>query len=217
MLHLVAQNKKGDWGDKIREIFPDVILPDEDTEDEYVLFDEEEMARINQTTAEIYEEKAAEVTEDALRIDKRGDELEEKAELYEKQLKKFFHKKRFYKRTIPHHLLTGAAIGFILGFIIAVTMILEEHGPTVTVGGTLGACAIYVLAGIVGAAVFGFLGWLQAISMIDWYEHKIADTKEAIKVAKAERQLCINEADRLATFAIENRREALRYRNMSMV
>ena len=143
--------------------------------------------------------------------------VSEHVEFYEKQLKKHFIKRKFYKRTIPHHLLIGAAIGFILGFIIAITMILEKHGPTVTVGGTLGACAIYILAGIVGAVAFGFLGWLQAISMIDWYEHKITDTEEAIKVAKAERQLCVNEADRLATLAIENRRKALRYRNMSMV
>lgn len=212
---LTAQkNDRNTWGDEMHEIFPDIILPNEDAEDEYVLVDDEEMARINQVTAEMYEEEAKEAEEEALLIDKRGDELEEDVEFYEKQLKKHFARRRFYKRTIPHHLLAGAAIGFILGFIVAVTMILEKHGPTVTVGGTLGACAIYVLAGIVGTVVFGFLGWLQAISMIDWHERQIVGTKETIRVAKAERQLCIDEADRLATSAIENRREALRYRNM---
>lgn len=214
---MLAQSKKANatWNDdEMHEIFPDIILPDEDIEDEYVLIDEKKMAEINQITAEMYEKKAKEAEKEALLIDKRGDELEEDVEFYEKQLKKHFMERKFYRRTVSHHLLIGAAIGFILGFIIAITIILEKHGPTVTVGGTLGACAIYVLAGIVGAIVFGFLGWLQTISMIDWCEHKITDTKEAIKVAKAERQLCINEADRLATFAIENRREALRYRNM---
>ncbi len=85
-------------------------------------------------------------------------------------------------------------IGGLLGTAAAVSTLLEYHGPTVTVIGTMGAMVIYIIIGLILAIIFTGMGVLQACNTTTLFRHRIGVNKADIE--KLERR--IETLDKLA-------------------
>ena len=91
-------------------------------------------------------------------------------------------------KAIPKWCIVLGVVGFVSGIILAIQELLEHHGPTVTALGTLGACCIYLLAGILFACFFAYIGKLQAEGDILPKDVKemMAEKKAAVSRLEAE-------------------------------
>lgn len=142
------------------------------------------------------------------------EDLKYELSYYEKKLVKFKRRRKLARKTIPAQTLGLGAIGFFLGVLLAISELLTEHGPTVTLFGTLGACALYLLGGLVFGGFFLWLGREQGVAFVEDYSAKIkvcADIVEEIQDEIAELQA---EANALAKQARAKRKEAWSYRGL---
>ena len=76
-------------------------------------------------------------------------------------------------------LIISFVIGLIAGIAVAVTLMLERHGPTVTFFGTMGAICLYLIAGLF---LGGFFAWLTK----DWLKTEMDNIKNRIKETETE-------------------------------
>ena len=165
-------------------------------------------------------ELLAQISEEAV------EDYHRKAEIYVRMASEANMNKRYYakrlKRAIKHHAFWKKAkaaqivgttlMGFILGVILAVSQLLEEHGPTVTLFGTIGACAIYLAVGIFFGGFFGWLGKQQADEFISGAAEKVENLRKLIQEAKKDHDDLMTEAEKYAELAREEQKRAWHYR-----
>lgn len=134
-------------------------------------------------------------------------ELRSKARAQEKKNQKYEKKVKFLSKTINFTTIFWGIIGFLIGAYIMIQYILESHGPTVTIKGTLEATIIYLLSGAFYALVLG--GGLRGMlkSDIVWYEKRITEGKAKIADLNLKADTCVSMAsifDDLSIDAIKN-------------
>ncbi len=95
-------------------------------------------------------------------------------EIREKAVKKrnLYRKIKFLKKIVPYSTIVNTLGGFAIGVYLMVHLVLQNHGPTVTIAGTISACACYLVSGLLFAYILGSLG--REIPM-DLVENKRAD------------------------------------------
>lgn len=168
----------------------------------------------NEFRAQLADIEAGDLKAEADKKIRMVGELNYELTYYEAQLKKFRRRRKFAKKAIPAQTIGFGAIGFFLGVLLAISELLTDHGPTVTLFGTLGACALYLLGGLIFAAVFLWLGREQGIAFVQDYSAKIRSHMAIAKEIRDEIATLQAEANALAEQARAKHREAWRCRGL---
>lgn len=119
----------------------------------------------------------------------------ERAKLAREKLPKLRRKARHYRNAVLSYFIGWGVVGFVLGVVLAVSQLLERHGPTVTIHGTIGAMVIYVVAGLVLGAIFAMLGREHATSMANDYAARAKEMRETADAAEQNRVYHIEQAE----------------------
>lgn len=142
------------------------------------------------------------------------EDLKHELSYYKKKLVKFRRRRKLARKTIPAQTIGLGAIGFFLGVLLAISELLTEHGPTVTLFGTLGACGIYLLGGLVFGGLFLWLGREQGIAFVQDYSAKIKSYAAAAEEVRDEIAKLQTDAGELAKHARAKRKEAWQCRGL---
>ena len=129
--------------------------------------------------------------------------LERRITTLQKKYKGAKHRHDFLKRTSTAQILLWGAIGLYMGLVASTSKMLEVHGPTVTIVGTLGASLVYLIS---GAFFAGLMIWLCREQLKDFiryngvkahkYKAAIIATEEQLEAAKKEASRLIDRAYR---------------------
>ena len=149
----------------------EVIVPPVKTGDDY----------FDKVIDSLRQASRAEYINKARAAEQKAEEIS--AEIQKLREKRIRLKKRqsFFKRTVGEHMLIYAVIGFFVGILTAVLMVLEWHGPTVTPFGTFAAAIIYLLGGIAFAAGFAWLARQSSMGMVEAYDRDLGDLMEDLE------------------------------------
>lgn len=182
--------------------------------------DEPKLVQIFDYASKSSQELLAQISEKAV------EDYRHKAELYvrmangaslnktiiQRRLKKAAKRHAFWKKARTAQIVGTTLMGFILGVILAVSQLLEKHGPTVTLFGTIGACVIYLAAGILFGGFFGWLGKEQADEFISGAAEKVENLRKLIQEAKKDHDDLMAEAEKYAEMARDEQKRAWHYR-----
>ena len=130
---------------------------------------------------------------------------------YEKQAAKLKKRRYIAKKATPVQIIILGLVGFVLGVVLAVSQLLENHGPTVTLWGTIGASAIYLFSGIFWMLFFGGLGRAQAREFVDDYDTRLKEYEAAANAVREKIAELQADADALRSAARKSRFKAWRY------
>ena len=113
-----------------------------------------------------------------------------------------------------------AAIGGMLGMMLVISQVLEQHGPTVTVMGTMLAALAYVANGTFFAIIFGIIGMLHSRSIMILTRRNISinncdieKLEQRIDKLKERASLRTQDAERLELESLSLRNEAQKIRH----
>ena len=159
-----------------------------------------ESKRSNRTfaTTDLAELQADEYTRQAEAKIREISYLEDDLVYYQKKLVKAKKWRKFWRKTAPAQTTAIGLIGLVLGVVLAVSQLLENHGPTVTILGTIGASFIYLASGLFWMGFFGWLGKEQADELVKNCTKKVHLYGNAIEEIEAEIAELQAEADELA-------------------
>lgn len=133
---------------------------------------------------------------------------------FEGKVKKLTKRHKIAKKLAPIPVVISGLIGLALGLILAVSQVLENHGPTVTLWGTIGATAIYLFSGLLFMTLLGWLGKEQAEFIVWNYSRRIETYKKAAQKAEDNVKNSKASAEELAKMAREKKVEVWRYRGL---
>ena len=105
-------------------------------------------------------------------------------------------------------------LGFGLGILLGVNQVLEMHGPTVTLIGTIGAYGIYTAVGFLFSAIFGWLGRESVKSSISLFTEDLAALETDIEKAIAKRDHFLSEFDKFTKLARQEKKKSWHYRGI---
>ncbi len=111
------------------------------------------------------------------------------------KLPRLRRKARHYRNAVLSYMVGWGLVGFVLGIVGAVSQMLQVHGPTVTIRGTIVAMGIYVVVGLAFGALFAWLGREHATSMADDYACQVSQQKEIVNECEAERLYHLRQAE----------------------
>lgn len=143
---------------------------------------------------------------------RQADRLGQELAYHEKRLTRLKKHRRFAKKAVPAQVIGIGLIGLVLGVVLAVSQLLENHGPTVTIWGTIAASGIYLLSGLFWMFFFGVLGRLQAIEFVDDYTRRIREHRDIIDELREEIAEHQTNANELAAKASAKRAESRKFR-----
>ena len=168
----------------------------------------------NELMAQIATWAAEDYTEKAEAFFKKADRLQEEKKFYQKKFNRTLKFRKFFRKSVLGHLVITALIGFILGLLLAVSQMLTEHGPTVTLWGTIGACGIYLITGIFFAAFFGWLGREQAVSLVEYYSERAKEFRDIIDEIDTEIEEAIKKGQEYVSLAADEKHKSWQYRGL---
>lgn len=144
-----------------------------------------------------------------------------KAKSYEKRIRELLSKRiklrrkiRRWKKATPVAVIFSLVLGFGLGILLGVNQVLEMHGPTVTLIGTIGAYGIYTAVGFLFSAIFGWLGRESVKSSISLFTEDLAALETDIEKAIAKRDHFLSEFDKFTKLARQEKKKSWHYRGI---
>ena len=112
----------------------------------------------------------------------------------------------------PFWIITFGIVGFISGLLLAVSEMLEQHGPTVTIVGTIGAGVIYLISALIFGGLFVWLTREGIRDSIRYHKHRAARYTRDVKRIKEDISESEKQVRELKRQADHKRFEAMQYR-----
>ena len=196
---LVVVNSEGETK-KIEKIVGKVTTSEkEDSENNELV---EKLARVLAASKRYVDvsAEASEKTSHALQLERQAREAKKSARRHIKRANSI-------EKTTKVRMAILGVLGFLGGAAVAIQEVLEQHGPTVTTKGTLEATIIYVVAGAIFAAIFGYLSYSWSMQRINDHRAAASEAKKTEKALKMQANNCIIETaelNDLSTKAFEN-------------
>lgn len=95
---------------------------------------------------------------------------------------------KFRQKFLEPHIICSSALGFVMGFAMAISQLLSIHGPTVTIWGTALATIAYLVCGMLFALAFAYLGKQGTMDIIKFLSESSDSYREEIAELEAEKR-----------------------------